>query len=176
MFKKLLPFLLAFVLPIVLIYAWWGGFSSVTIVEDVRGPYVYAYLENTGDYAKLPDVMVEAKKELIRQKIAYGLPISVLYSNPELVRKEERLARTGFLVTAVSPVKPPLKLDTIPARRVLVAAVHAGQLLAPSRAYTSLDGYRQAHGGGIVMPTVELYKPAESALRMGEFSVEMELR
>ena len=175
MLKKSLPFLLAFVLPIVLIYAWWGGCSPVDITQTVRGPYFYAYLENTGDYAKLPDVMVEAKDELIRQKIAIGLPISVLYSNPSQVRKQDLIARTGYLLTSGSAVKLPLKTDTIPARRVLVATVHAGQLLAPSRAYSALDAYRNSHGDGIVMPTVELYKPAGSALRRGEFSVEMEM-
>lgn len=175
MLKKLVPFLVAFVLPLLLIYAWWGGFASVQIGEERAGPYHYAYLEHTGDYAKLPDVTRQAHKELVGQKLAVGLPINVLYSNPDVVKREQRQARAGFLIAAGSTVAAPLKQDTIPARSVLVARIRAGQLLAPSRAYSALDGHMQAQGLGIAMPTVEIYEPAPSQFSMGEFRVEMEL-
>jgi hypothetical protein len=173
MLKKLVPFLVAFVLPLLLVYAWWGGFSHVSIGEEVRGPYRYAYLEHSGDYAKLPDTAMQAHKELQRQKIAVGQPISVLYSNPDLVQREQRQARAGFLIEPGVAVAEPLKTDTLPARRVLVAKVRAGQLIAPSRAYSALDRHLQAQGRGIAMPTVEIYEVAESRLSMGEFRVEM---
>jgi len=173
--KKLLPFLLAFVLPLVLVYAWWGGFSPVTITETTAGPYTYAYLEQKGDYSKLPELAVEVRKELAASKLAPGTPMSVLYSNPDLVDVGERRARTGFQVPPGSKVKAPLEIDTIPARRILAVQVHAGSLLAPSRAYLALDKYLQARGRGIQMPTVEYYESADSPIRMGRFTVEMAL-
>lgn len=172
-FKKFLPFLLAFVLPIVVIYAWWGGFNSVDIKEAVRGPYTYAYLEHTGDYAKLPELGAQARDLL--KNVAHGAPITVLYSNPDLVDVGERRARTGYLLAAGSEVRAPLMIDHIPARRVLLAEVQAGHLLAPSRIYPALDRYMQTRGGGIRMPTVEIYEPSDSPLRMGLLSVEMPL-
>lgn len=171
--KKTLPFLLAFVLPLVLIYAWWGGFNPVSISETTSGPYTYAYLEQKGDYSKLPNLAVEAREELVAAKLTPGKPITVLYSNPDLVDVGERVARTGYLVPPGTQVSPPLAIDTLPARPVLIVQVQAGSLLAPSRAYLALDHYLQARGRGIQMPTVEFYEPAESALRMGRLTVEM---
>lgn len=173
--KKTLPFLLAFVLPLVLIYAWWGGFNPISIAETTAGPYTYAYLEQKGDYSKLPALAVEVRNELAAAKLTPGNPITVLYSNPDLVDVGERRARTGFLVPSGSQVRPPLAIDTIPARHVLAVQVQAGSLLAPSRAYLALDQYLQARGQGIRMPTVEFYEPAGSPLRMGRLSVEMAL-
>jgi hypothetical protein len=173
--KKFLPFLLAFVLPLVLVYAWWGGFNPVSIAESTAGPYTYAYLEQKGDYSKLPELAVEVRKELAAARLAPGNPITVLYSNPDLVDVGERRARTGFLVPPGTPVKPPLEVDTIPARRILAVQVQAGSLLAPGRAYLALDRYLQARGQGIRMPTVEFYEPADSAIRMGRLTLEMEL-
>jgi hypothetical protein len=174
--KRLAPFLVAFVLPLILIYAWWGGLNPVDIGPAMRGPYTYAYLDQIGDYAKLPDKQGEARKALLGQKLTPGLSINVLYSNPDVVPKGERRARAGYLVPEGAAVAPPLKLDTIPARQVVVARVKAGVLLAPSRAYAALDDYLQKQGKGIVMPTVEIYEPAQSGFGMGILTVEMNTR
>jgi hypothetical protein len=173
--KKFLPFLLTFVLPLVLVYAWWGGFNPVEITETTAGPYTYAFLEQKGDYSKLPELAEEARKELAAARLTPGNPITVLYSNPDLVDVGERRARTGFLVPPGSQVKPPLEIGTIPARRVLAVRVQAGNLLAPSRAYPALDKYLQARGEGIRMPTVEFYEPSDSPFHMGRLTVEMNL-
>lgn len=173
--KKFLPFLLAFVLPLVLIYIWWGGFNPVLIQESTAGPYTYAYLEQKGDYSKLPELAAEVRREMAAAKLAPGNPITVLYSNPDMVKVGDRLARTGYLVPPGSQAKQPLRIDSLPARRVLVVKVQAGNLLAPSRAYLALDRYQQARGQGIRMPTVEFYEPSDSPLRMGWLTVEMAL-
>jgi hypothetical protein len=174
--NKVLPFLVAFVLPLLAIYTWWGGFNPVEIKEGVAGPYNYAYVESTGDYSKLPDKSVEVLNALRRAGIEIGSPITVLYSNPDLVDVGKRLARTGFLIAPGSKVSYPLVIDTIPERRVLVVQVRAGSMLAPGRAYAALDQYLQSHGKGIQMPTVEVYQAANSKLSMGQLSVEMELK
>lgn len=173
--KKILPFLLAFVLPLVLVYAWWGGFSEVQIGEATAGPYTYVYLEQKGDYSKLPELAGEVRKEMDAAGIAPGKPITVLYSNPDLVDVGERVGRTGYLVGPDVRVKPPLMLDTIPARPVLSVRVQAGSLLAPSKAYLALDRHLQAQGRGIHMPTVEIYEPSDSPMSMGRLTVEMGL-
>ncbi len=171
--KKFLPFLLAFVLPILAIYAWWGGFSSVDIQEGVGGPYTYVYLEQQGDYSKLPDLAEEVRGLLKESRVAVGQPITVLYSNPDLVDVGKRRARTGYLITPGTRVRAPLQIDALPARPVLRARLRAGLLIAPSRAYPALDRYLQSRGGGIRMPSVEIYQPSGSPLRMGLFTVEM---
>lgn len=174
--KHALAFLLAFVLPLVAIFAWWGAFRPVNIEPGLAGPYTYAFLEHKGDYSKLPELLGEVARELKAQKIQAGLPITVLYSNPDLVDVGDRRARTGFLLPAGALVQPPLMQDTIQARPVLKARIQAGSLLAPSKAYAALDQYQQARGRGIVMPTVEIYEPSGTPLRMGVLTVEMEDR
>lgn len=173
--RPFIPFLLAFVLPLLLIYAWWGGFNPVHIEVARHGPYTYAYLEHTGDYAKLPDIQMRVARELEAQGITPGLSINVLYSNPDLVAREQRRARTGFLLPPGATVREPLRTGYIPAREVLTARVRAAVLLAPSRAYLALDRYQQALGQGIRMPTVEIHTPSERFLTMGELRVEMPL-
>jgi len=171
--RRFVPFLVAFVLPIVAIYAWWGGFNTVHIETAVRGPYDYAYVEHTGDYSKLPDRQREARQALLAQGIEPGLGITVLYSNPDVVNVNERKARTGYLLPAGSHVQPPLQQDRIEARSVLVARVQAAAHLAPSRIYPALDKHQQAQGRGIRMPTVEIFEPSGSVLEMGMLTVEM---
>lgn len=173
-YKRYLPFLLAFVLPIVLVYAWWGGFSRVDIRTEVRGPHIYAYLEHTGDYTKLPRMLEDVRRQLKEQGIEPGLPITVLFSDPAVVAKAERKSRIGCLVPMGSTVKAPMRVDTIPAREVLVAEVQAGLLLAPSKAYQALGNHLQAQGKTIRMPTVELYAASDKVLKMGVLTVEME--
>jgi len=173
--KQSLPFLLAFVLPLVLIYAWWGGFNPVLIATGVRGSYTYAYLEHVGDYAKLTDLLGEVRRNLEGQGVQPGHAISVLYSNPDVVPRTERKARVGFLVDPDVTINPPLQVDTIPAREVLYAQVRASALLAPSRAYQALDEHLQAQNAGIRMPTVEIYQPSGSVFHMGVLTVEMDL-
>ena len=172
--KRLVPFLVAFVLPIVAIYAWWGGFNPVRIQSEMRGPYTYAYLEQTGDYSKLTDRQQEARRALVAQGIEPGHAITVLFSNPDVANVNERKGRTGYLIPAGAQVREPLQQDHIAARRVLAARVQAGALLAPSRAYQALDRHLQAQGRGIRMPTVEIYAPSGSVLEMGSLIVEME--
>lgn len=173
-YKRFLPVLLAFILPILLVYAWWGGFNPVDIRTEVRGPYVYAYLEHTGDYAKLPKMLEGVRQQLKGQGITPGLPITVLYSDPAVVAKSERQARIGCLVPAGTVVKAPMQVDSIPARSVLVAEVQAGMLLAPSRAYQALGNHLEPQGKAIRMPTVELYAASDNVMEMGVLTVEME--
>lgn len=172
-YKKFLPFLLAFALPLLIIYAWWGGFAAVAIQTETRGPYTYAYLEHTGDYAGLTEPQAHVLHDLEKAGIPAGHAITVLYSNPDIVSRGQRQARTGYLIPADARAPAPLKVDVIPARPVLTASVRAAILLAPSRAYQALDDYLQARGRGIAMPTVEIYEASESVWRMGVLTVEM---
>lgn len=172
-YKRYLPFLFAFVLPLVLVYAWWGGFNPVAIRVETRGPYTYAFVEHTGDYAKLVDRLPQVRQALERSGIQPGASFAVLYSHPNQVPRNERRARVGYLVPPDSRVPPPLQLDTLPARRVLVAEVQAALLLAPSRAYQALHETLQAEGRDIRMPTIELYEASGNVWRQGRLSVEV---
>jgi effector-binding domain-containing protein len=46
-------------------------------------------------------------------------------------------------------------------------------LLAPSKAYQALADTLETNGKSLTMPTVELYRPAGQANRIGTFTLEM---
>lgn len=173
-YKRILPFLLAFVLPLIAVYGWWGGFNRVMIGVEMRGPYTYAYVEHTGDYAKLADQLPRVREALARAGIEPGASFSVLYSHPDRVMRSERRARVGYLVAPGTSAPPTLQIDTLPARRVLVARVRAVMLLAPSRAYQALDDHLKREGKSITLPSIEIYEASGSVLKPGLLTVEME--
>jgi hypothetical protein len=173
--KHWIPFLAAFVVPLFIVYVWWGGFNPVHIEPgQQRGPYTYAYMEQAGDYSKLTDLQMRVAAELSAQRIGTGRGIAVLYSDPDKVDVGKRVARTGYLIAEGVDVAPPLKRDTIPARKVLLVQVQAAVLLAPSRAYQALIGYLKDHGEPLRMPTVEIYAPSDTLFSNGVLSVEMQ--
>ena len=66
--KHWIPFLLAFVLPLILIFWWWGGFNPASFELAQRGPYHYVYMSQKGDYYKLP----EKQQEVLKLSAAAG--------------------------------------------------------------------------------------------------------
>ena len=175
MFKKhWLSILVAFVVPLVMVFWWWGGFSSVSIAEAQRGPYRYAYLEHQGDLSKLPETQRKVRQALEAQHVKAGAAITVLLDDPRKVERTKLRTQTGYLLDASTLVAEPLKLGTIPARPVLVAEVHATALLAPSKAYQALHNYLLERQMDIRMPTVEIYDDPGQIYQVGTLSVEME--
>lgn len=172
--KHWLAILVAFVVPLVTVFWWWGGFSSVTIMEAQRGPYRFAYLDHRGDYSKLPETEYKVRQSLDAQGIRYGSAITVLLDDPRKTQRSQLRAQTGYLIDSSVPVGAPLKVGTIPARPVLVAQVHAAALLAPSKAYQALYEYLKQRRLEIRMPTVEIYDSPTEIYRVGGLSVEME--
>lgn len=175
MFKKhWLSILVAFVIPLVTVFWWWGGFNAVSITEAQRGPYRFAYLDHQGDFSKLPDTQRQVRRLLEEQHIRKGAMITVLLDDPRKTERKQLRAQTGYLIDAAAQVGEPLKAGSIPARPVLVAEVHAAALLAPSKAYQALHDYLKARQLDIRMPTVEIYASPVEVYKVGDLSVEME--
>jgi len=171
---RALPFLLAFVLPLVAVYAWWGGFNPVTVEQTTRPVRTYAYLEQQGDYSKLPELQTRVHGLLALQGITPGAAITLLYDDPARVPIQVRRARTGYVVADGAVVREPLALDRIEAGPVRVARVRAAARLAPSRAYQALAARLESEGRGFRMPTVEIFEASGSVFKMGLLSVEMQ--
>ena len=173
MFKKQWPaFVLAFVLPIVAVFWWWGGFNSVGVTETVAGPYRYAYLDYEGPISNMRKSQNAVLDRFTEARVAAGDTISVILTDPRADNGKVR-AQLGYTLADDAPVPTGLKEGRIERRPVYMARVQAAVLLAPSKAYQALDDRLEAHGKGIVMPTVELYRPAGQADRIGVFTLEM---
>ncbi len=164
--KQWLPFLLAFVLPLILIYWWWGGFNPVSFEIARRGPYHFAYVTQKGDYSKLPEKQQEVRGRLLQQGVTPGAPVTLLLNDPRTTPKRDWTAQVGYLVDAQARVSEPLSLGDVPARQVLIVKVRAQLLLAPGRAYAALIGYLEEHRMKFGLPTVELYQDGVLTVEM----------
>lgn len=173
MFKKQWPaFVLAFVLPLVAVFWWWGGFSAVSVTETEAGPYRYAYLDYEGPISNMRKTQRKALEAFTVAKVEAGDTISVILSDPRATNGKVR-AQLGYTLADSAAIPQGLKEGRIERRPVLAAQVQAAVLLAPSKAYQALSNTLEPQGKTITMPTVERYRPAGQASRIGTFTLEM---
>lgn len=174
MFKKQWPaFLLAFVLPVVLVYAWWGGFRTPTATETQAGPYRYAYLDYEGPISAMRKTQRAVSQAFVKSGVQPGDTFIVLLTDPRSASGNVR-AQVGYTLAADAKLPTGLKEGTIARRPVLAVSVQAAILLAPSKAYQTLSKHVQRQGDDIRMPTVEIYRPAAKVSQMGVFTLEMQ--
>lgn len=173
MLKKQWPaFLLAFVLPLVAVFWWWGGFATVSVSDDTAGPYRYAYLDYEGPISNMRKTQREALMAFERAGVPAGDTLTVLFSDPRAAHGKVA-AHVGYVLAEDAALPAGLKEARIERRPVIRAQVQAAVLLAPSKAYQALADTLAERGRDIVMPTVELYRPAGEVDRIGTFTVEM---
>ncbi len=174
MIRKQWPaFILAFVLPLLAVYWWWGGFNQAVVTEAESGPHFYAYLEHEGDLGKLPKTQARVFALLERAGIAPGDTITVLLTDPRKTPRDEQRAKTGYRIPAEARLPGELMSETIPRRKVLAARVRAAVALAPSKAYQALADHLAPSGRDIILPAVEIYRPSGTPARVGELTVEI---
>ncbi|MEQ1663484.1 MAG: hypothetical protein ABL877_12400 [Thiobacillus sp.] len=173
MFKKQWPaFLLAFVLPIVAVFWWWGGFATVTVSEAVAEPTRFAYLDYEGPISNLRKAQRAALEKFTAAKTEAGDTLSVILVDPRSHQGKTR-AQVGYGLAEGVPLPAGLKEGSIAKRPVLRARVQAAVLLAPSKAYQALADQRGGEAA-IRMPAVERYRPAGQADRVGVFTLEVD--
>lgn len=173
MLKKQWPaFVLAFVLPLLAVFWWWGGFNTVSVTETVAGPYRYAYLDYEGPISNMRKTQRKALDEFNAAKVTAGDTISVILTDPRAANGKVR-AQLGYTLAEDAPLPKGLTEGRIDRRPVYSAQVQAAVLLAPSKAYQALADTMETRGQAIAMPTVELYRPAGQKYRIGTFTLEM---
>jgi len=172
-FKKQWPaFVLAFIVPLLAVFWWWGGFNSVSVTETEAGPYRYAYLDYEGPISNMRKTQRKVLDEFNAAKVEAGDTISVILTDPRAASGKVS-AQLGYVLADDAPLPDRLKEGRIERRPVFAAQVHAVVLLAPSKAYQALSDTLEARGQSIVMPTVELYRPAGKTTQIGTFTLEM---
>lgn len=164
--KQHLYFLLAFLLPTLIVLWWWGLFRDASIDLAQRGPYRYVYMEAQGAYSKLGSKQQEVATELRKQGIAAGSSFTLIYDDPRTTKAGERHARAGYLIDAAAAPKAPLLVDTLPARRVVAAEIKAHPLIAYGKAYGVLLDFSKRQGEKLRMPTVEIYRDSVLTVEM----------
>jgi len=172
-FRKQWPaFVLAFVVPLVGVFAWWGGFARVDVSETEAGPYRYAYLDYEGDISNMRKTQRTVLQKFEVAGVEAGDTVSVILTDPRDARGKVQ-ARLGYLLAEAAALPEGLQEGRIERRPVYRAHVQAAVLLAPSKAYQALSDHLETGGRTLVMPTIELYRPSGTAGRMGTFTLEM---
>ena len=173
-FKKQWPaFVLAFLLPLVAVFWWWGGFASVSVSEIEAGPYRYAYVDYAGPISNMRKTQRAALNKFKAANVEAGDTISVILTDPRAAHGKVK-AQLGYLLPDNATAPEGTKEGHIARRPVYSAHVQAAVLLAPSKAYQALSEKLEAHDKPLAMPTVELYRPAGQANRIGTFTLEMD--
>ena len=149
-------FLLAFVLPLLLVFWWWGAFST-PVVENLPRPAVrYAYLISEGDYSKVEDRQYEVRDLLKQQGVAAGQAITLIEDDPRMTPGAKRRAQAGVMIAADAPaLKAPLQDGWLPERRALVVSARAHPFLAYGKAYGALLDYLKAQNAALRLPVAE---------------------
>jgi DNA gyrase inhibitor GyrI len=174
-FKKQWPaFILAFVIPLVVVCWWWGGFSKVRITEGEAGPYRFAYLEHDGDIGNIRKTQKKVFDALVHSGVDPGENIIVLLTDPRTTPKTQQRALAGYMIGPDAKLPSGIKEETLPRRKVIMATVKAGILIAPSKAYQALYDYLKPSGRDIHMPTVEIYHTDDTVTHVGQLTVEMQ--
>jgi hypothetical protein len=173
-FKKQWPaFVLAFVLPLLAVFWWWGGFNTVSVSETEAGPYRFAYLDYEGPISDMRKSQRTALEKFSIAKVAAGDTINVILIDPRAGNGKVR-AQVGYILGEAAAIPDGLREGHIERRPVYVAQVQAAVLLAPSKTYQALSDTLASQGKTITMPTVELTRPAGQANRIGTFTLEMD--
>lgn len=149
-------FLIFFLLPVLLVLWWWGLFSSAKVEIGERGDYHYVYLEAEGPYSKLASIQDEVLFTLKQQGIVPGAQITLILSDPRTTPYKELKARTGFIIPKDRMPAAPLKVDTVPLRKVAIAEIKAHPLFAYGKVYSALLDYAKEHNTVLHLPTLEI--------------------
>jgi effector-binding domain-containing protein len=162
--KNLNYFLLFFVLPVTAMLWWWGLFSSASLEVTTSPAYDYVYLDAEGPYSKLASKQDEVLFYLKQQNIPHQASLTLVMTDPRTTPYKSLLARTGFVVSADTTVKEPLKLGHLDAQKVVATQIKAHPLLAYGKTYSKLLDYCKSHDMKLKLPTVEIFE--RSVLRV----------
>lgn len=100
--KIILVILIVLIIVITGIYAYYGGFSSVYIVESKQGGEIIVYENVTGDYSQAAEVSNKVYYTLLdNYKIETTKGFGIYYDNPQEVEKSKLRSEVGCILNAL---------------------------------------------------------------------------
>jgi len=148
-------FILAFVLPILVVFWWWGAFSTPDVQTLQRPALRYAYLVSEGDYSKVEDKQREVGDMLKQQGIEAGQAITLIEDDPRNTPAAKRRAQAGVVISAQANPKTPLLVGDLPERRALIVSAKGHPFFVYGKAYGALLNYLDQHGMKLQLPVAE---------------------
>jgi hypothetical protein len=142
-------------LPLLIVFWWWGAFSTPEIKTEQRPPLRYAYLVSAGDYSKAEDKQREVSELLKQQKIRAGQAITLIEDDPRKTPSQQRHARAGIIIGENAQPAAPLLLGELPERQAIVVSARGHPFIVYGKAYGALIEYLDAYGLALQLPVAE---------------------
>ena len=159
--KTILLTILGIIVVVVLfvgVSLWQSGvFSSPELKLETRPAYLYIYLERSGPFSEINKAKNDLQKMVKEQKLPVKTPCGVYFDDPAQSKNQQLRWRIGYTVEDSLTFSPPLKMDTIPAQRVIVASIKAHPMVAPFKTYPALEKWVAENGYRITGPAYEFY-------------------
>jgi DNA gyrase inhibitor GyrI len=96
--KTTLIIIVSIIVLLVVVYAWYGGFKSVTCQVEARGGETMVYKDITGPYKQSGVVMDEVYKTLLENGIETYKGVGVYYDNPQKVEAAKLRSEAGCII------------------------------------------------------------------------------
>lgn len=148
-------FLLAFVLPILVVFWRWGAFAAAEVQTLPRAPLHYAYLVSEGDYSKAEDKQREVRELLKQQNIEGGQAITLIEDDPRTTPAAQRHAQAGIVIPDKAHPAAPLLEGNLPGRQALVVSARGHPFFVYGKAYGALLDYLRQRDMRLQLPVAE---------------------
>ena len=148
-------FLLAFLLPLLWTFWWWGAFNQPKLEITQRKGIHYAYLVSDGEYSKIEDRQKEVYDLLKHQGIEPGQFVTLIERDPRNTPSSQRRAQAGVEIAPAAHPIAPLMEGVLPDRQALVVSARAHPFIAYGKVYGALLDHLKTHGMSLHLPVLE---------------------
>jgi len=164
--KKVFIALLLVIVMIVLFLFYMGAFSKVSISEQIKGPYTFAYVEHIGPYHEVGEVMMELDNKMRKLGFNSTDGLGIYYDDPKKTPKDKLRSEVGSIITVddmnkINNNRDKLNFKTIEKQRYLVTNFPIknmmSYMLGPMKIYPAFGKYLKDNNIGVPAKGLELY-------------------
>jgi len=149
-----------------IVYAWYGGFKTITFKEEAQGGETLVYEEMIGDYGQSPNVQNKIYYALLNdEKIETAKGFGIYFDDPKMVEKSKLRSEVGCIAegldsATIAFLSEKYQVKTLPVSDCIVTEFpNKGMLsiiIGLIKVYPALEAYCKQHGvdNG---PVMEIY-------------------
>ena len=164
--KIVLSIIAALIILIVIAYAYYGGFKTISFRVEEQGGETIVYKEMIGDYSQTPKVQDKIYYALLNdEKIETTKGFGIYYDNPKEVEKSKLRSEVGCIIegldsVAIAKLAEKYNVKTLPVNNCIVTEFpYKGMVsvfVGIMRVYPAFEKYcKQQESGN--SPMMEIY-------------------
>lgn len=164
--KTIFVILAIAVVMIVVFLIYMGVFSKVSISEQIKGPYTFAYVEHVGPYHEVGKVMMELDNKMRKLGFNSTDGLGIYYDDPKKTPKNKLRSEVGSIITVddmdkIENNRDKLNFKTIEKQKYLVAKFPIKNILSymlgPMKIYPAFEKHLKDKNIGVPTKGLELY-------------------